>query len=334
MLSLVYPLSLLTIWLTFRFVGERWWVTTVALYLPRWVFGIPLPILTAALLLDRSRWCLLPQLVGLVLFLFPLMGLRVGAESEPTPGALRLRIASFNLRRTLDHELVARLTAAAPDLVLLQEVVGRVNWWQRELPGYTWRRNGEFAIGSRYPVDDVFVPPPLPGDLPEAGARFVRYRVVTPRGTRVHVYDLHPPSPREALEELCGPGLPKSVLRGSWPNPQAIAAVQRNAAHRLATLRALAADATGSVYPVVIAGDTNLPDQSWALRASLGKFHDAFDQVGIGFGYTFPTQGGPWMRIDRILVNDDFRVLKFELVPHPASDHLGVLADLELVGGA
>ena len=43
--AIAYPLLLLVAAVALRFVGERWWVTTVALYLPRLVLGAPLPFI-------------------------------------------------------------------------------------------------------------------------------------------------------------------------------------------------------------------------------------------------------------------------------------------------
>jgi endonuclease/exonuclease/phosphatase family metal-dependent hydrolase len=138
-------------------------------------------------------------------------------------------------------------------------------------------------------------------------------------------------SPREALDRLRGKGISEELWSGRllrFTNPPDLAA---NSALRLAQLKAVADDARRSPYPVIIAGDTNLPQLSWVLRHVLSDFRDGFDEVGSGFGYTYPiSRRGPWMRIDRILAGPGLRFYAFEVVEPPVSDHLAVVADLEL----
>ena len=95
-------------------------------------------------------------------------------------------------------------------------------------------------------------------------------------------------------------------------------------------LEAIAGQAARSSYPVLIAGDTNLPSLSWGLAHWLGDYQDGFTQRGRGFGYTFPSPKRPWMRIDRVLVDAHFRFLSFTVLRQIASDHLAVTAEVEL----
>lgn len=67
-----YLLFLLVVWTALWRAGERWWPATLVLFGPRWVFALPLPVLTAASLLfnRRSIW-----VIGLSIpvLLFPVM---------------------------------------------------------------------------------------------------------------------------------------------------------------------------------------------------------------------------------------------------------------------
>lgn len=83
--AIVYLLALLAVVAALRLVGERWWVTTVALYLPRIGFALPLPLLVVALLVARSYRLLVTQLLAAFVLLFPLMGMHVGG---PAPARL------------------------------------------------------------------------------------------------------------------------------------------------------------------------------------------------------------------------------------------------------
>jgi endonuclease/exonuclease/phosphatase (EEP) superfamily protein YafD len=159
--------------------------------------------------------------------------------------------------------------------------------------------------------------------------RFVRYRITTPAGPIV-LFNVHPISPRDGLESVRGDGLRQQLLRGDLFNTRARTQVAQNTSLRLAQLQAIVASAHESADPVIIAGDTNLPDLSWAFAHWLGDYSDGFSAAGTGFGYSFPSPRNPWMRIDRIIADERFRFREFRVINSYISDHFAVMADLEL----
>ena len=332
--ALGYPLTLLAIVLAFRLVGERWWVTTAALYLPRLPLAAPLPVLVLALALARSRRLLLAQLVALLL-LVPLLGFKLSLPRHPTEGASRLRILSFNIYgEALGVEgILAAVHAADPDIVLFQAVGDRgAPVLAAGLPGYHVHSSGQFFLASRYPILEATDPPRISYQGQLRSPRFMRYRLLGPTGP-IRVYSVHPPSPREGLSELYGDGLRAQIDSGHLiANPQGMGLLSSVAGLRTAQMCTVASDAGGSPDPVLIAGDTNLPGSSWAFSHCFGGFQDGFATVGNGFGYTFPStkRRRPWMRIDRVLADDRSRFLGFEVGPGLLSDHQPVIADLEL----
>jgi endonuclease/exonuclease/phosphatase (EEP) superfamily protein YafD len=333
-LALGYPLALLLIVLALRCVGERWWGTTVLMYLPRKVFIIPLPFITLVLLwLGPRRW-LLTQVAAVGLLVFPLLGLRLSLPSSAQPGATRVRVFSLNIaagQMGLEG-VAAQIQAANPDLVLLQEAWADTGPRLRDrFPEYHFHLDGQLVVASRYPLVDAFEPPKIPhrGDL--RSPRWLRCRVTLPGGQTVAVYDLHPLSPRDSFGDMRGEGIRSEVLSGRiLNNTKAWEAVQANAELRLAQVQGAAEDASRSKEPVIMAGDTNLPGLSWALGHHLGRFQDGFSEAGNGLGYTFPATKRPWMRIDRIFADGNFRFVSFSVITQRVSDHLAVVADLEL----
>ena len=337
-LALGYPLSLFLIVLGLRCVGERWWVTTVLMYLPRDVFIVPLPFITLALLwLGPRRW-LPTQVVAAGLLVFPVLGLRLSLPSSaPLPsssGATRIRVFSLNIatgKMGLDR-VAAQIQAANPDLVLLQEAWADTGPRLRaSFPEYHFHLDGQLVVASRYPLSDAFQPPEISHRGVPTSARWLRCRITLPGGRTVAVYDLHPLSPREGFEEMRGDGIRSQVLTGRiLSNTEAWEAVEENAELRLAQVQTAAEDASRAREPVIMAGDTNLPGLSWALGHHLGRFQDGFSEAGNGLGYTFPATKRPWMRIDRIFADDNFRFVSFSVLTERVSDHLAVVADLEL----
>lgn len=336
--AVAYPLALLLVVAAFRWVGERWSLATIGLYLPRAGFALPLPLLVVALLIARAfRWLLSPILATWIL-LFPLMGLHLGSPRPQAQGTLRMTVLTLNMG--FGHgglqPVIALIRDTHADVVTLAAVGGRFEELREGLPGFTFVRDEELAIGSRFPLDEFVVGAPIVRD--GAGARdggtepgmSIRCRLTTPAG-RIRVYAVHPSSPHNAFDEIRGGGLRGELLSGRIFGAEARRQMSDNTTLRLAQLGAVAAAARTSPDPVLIGGDTNLPELSQAFARFFGDYHDAFAETGRGFGYTYPADTRrPWMRIDRILAGPRFRVLSAFTPPRHIYKHLAVVADVEL----
>jgi endonuclease/exonuclease/phosphatase (EEP) superfamily protein YafD len=330
LLALAYPIALAAIILAFRYVGERWWVTLVAMYLPRIGFALPLPFVVIAVLLWGSRRLMALQGLSILLIVFPLMGLTPGTGrlSGQAAGPV-IRLVSYNvgLGALGIRGVVAQIRELSPDLVLLQDASANTERDLREaFDGWEVRLDGQFFVASRYPILDAWNPPLIIHQVGTGTAHFVRYTLQTPLGV-VDVFNTHPTSPRQGLEEVRGSGLREEILSGRLLAGKASRPVELNAYRRQRQVESLAAAAGTSPHPVIIAGDTNLPGLSWVLAERLGRFRDAFSEAGLGFGYTFPARR-PWMRIDRILTNGQLRAVDFRVGDAVASDHRCVFAIL------
>jgi endonuclease/exonuclease/phosphatase (EEP) superfamily protein YafD len=329
-LALAYPIALACIILSFRLVGERWWGTTAALYVPRVVFALPLlPLATWLLWLGQRR--LLWSQAAAALLLFPLLGWQVSWPAAANPGRFLLRVVSCNVETGAlgTQSVIAMLRATDADVIVLQEVhPSEYDILRAGMAGYSIREAGQFWLASRFPVQEVFEPPKFLNAGVLRSLRFVRYTLSTPQGPLL-VYNMHPISPRDGLEDLRGQGLRHQIGTGQIFNAAARAAVRSNAALRLAQISTMVADASRYPYPVLFAGDTNLPGLSWAFAQQFGAYTDGFAEAGNGFGYTFPAPRHPWMRIDRIVADHRFRFLDFKVIHTAVSDHYAVMAELE-----
>ena len=328
--AVAYPLALVAVILAFRFVGERWWVTLTALYLPRIGFALPLPFVLTAAYFWAGRKYLALQAVSVLLLAVPLMGFSPGlGRFLPHTDGPRLRVMSFNVKfwGAKPPMVAAEARKLGADIVLLQDASRR---WSAEFraafDGWNIRHDGEFALATRFAVRDVYVPPNLVYPQGTGGAHYVHYTLETPLGL-VDVFNVHPTSPRQGLEEVRGNGLRDEIISGRLFEGRASGPAEWNAFRRRRQVEGIAARANASTNTVIIAGDTNLPGLSWILGENLGGYRDAFAQAGVGFGYTFPS-GRPWMRIDRILTSERLRALEFRVGDATPSDHRSVFAVL------
>jgi endonuclease/exonuclease/phosphatase (EEP) superfamily protein YafD len=337
-LSVAYPVALLITLVLFRFVGEGWWVTSVAMFLPRVAFGLPLLVLVPALLLLREYRLLASQVVALFLLVFPLMGFVLPGPS-PAASNKGFRLLSFNVNSSATGRdaVFAEIALQNADIVLLQE---STEW--SELHELLKRRypavvvSTQFLVASRWPVLSTTDPPRLAYGPDQRSPRFLRHVIQTPLGN-VTFYNVHPLSPRENFYALRGDrGFTRELRSGRLFAGAAAKTVEDNAALRALQIRAFAEMAVRDEGPVVIAGDINQPDPSPLVAEHLADFRDAFRTGGWGFGYTFPgaafkgrrTPKRPWMRLDRIFMRGPITATRVTVACDGVSDHWCVVADL------
>jgi endonuclease/exonuclease/phosphatase (EEP) superfamily protein YafD len=331
--AIAYPVALLAIWLLLRYVGEAWWATTAALYLPRYLFGLPLPVVAIAAWALEMRRLAAVQLASLAVLLFPVMRLVVPWPVSADASAPTVRVVSMNVNagRAGADVIADAVMRYSPDVVLFQETAGNetlVAPLRAHFP--TVATSTQFLIATRFPVLKTNEPPKVSHDGTMRSARFIEYVLDTPLG-EVSFFSVHPISPREGLTSLRGDGLRREIESGRLIEGTKAGSLEANTRLRAIQVEALSQAAAQEAGPVVIAGDTNLPDASPLLRRNLGAYDDAFLQVGSGFGYTFPTNKRfpAWMRIDRIVGGRGVRFTHFEIGRPVVSDHHFIVADLQ-----
>lgn len=84
-----------------------------------------------------------------------------------------------------------------------------------------------------------------------------------------------------------------------------------------------------SPYPVVMAGDMNDVPQSYVYRLFTKGRQDSFRKKGKGLGVTFGDTY-PFLRIDYIIPDNNFKVLSHEINSVHFSDHFPIRANLSL----
>jgi endonuclease/exonuclease/phosphatase (EEP) superfamily protein YafD len=331
-LAVIYPLALLIVVIWLRTYGESSWLARAFLYVPRVALGLPLPLLVVALALVRAwRWQV-TQAAALGLVLFPLMGLVLPGPSGADPAAPRLRVMSFNVNSGYWgwDQVMAQIDEHEPDVVLIQEVVDLpapgIERLKRRYPAV--ESSTQFIVASRYTIQSTVDPARVPLGGRQRSPRFMRHVIETPLGP-IAFYNVHPISPRQGLWALRKGGFKQGILSGSLFRGETARRMREDGELRDRQVEAFTAEARKETLPVVIGGDTNLPDLSPGLRF-LADFDDGFRAAGWGFGYTYPAGRRAWMRLDRIYASRSLRFVDFRVGKHAwASDHHCVVADLQ-----
>jgi len=327
----LYTASLLGLIAAMGLVGERHWLSAALLYVPRVSYGVPLPFIALSLYWLRERRTLWSQAIAAFLIVFPLMGLVV-----PTPhgtAALKtVRVFSFNVDsgHAGEKAVLDAVTARRPDIALLVEApIGPSRLPDAFAPLFPYtHRFSQFIFGSRFPITQANALPRIEYGGRARTSRAMRYQLDTPDGPLV-IYAVHPISPRGVFGVYRFRGVFGRLKQATVVSPflDEESDMLGNAGLRAAEIEAALRAAHAEHLPVIVAGDTNLPGLSPALRRAFAGFQDGFAAASYGFGYTFPAKR-PFLRLDRIFAGPELRFESFQVGCSGASDHLCVWADV------
>jgi endonuclease/exonuclease/phosphatase family metal-dependent hydrolase len=251
------------------------------------------------------------------------------AQQSPAAPDREIRVMSFNIHHgvgvdgRLDLQRVADvIKSEGADIVGLQEVdrhrsersdfVDQAGWLARELnmhvvyganldndpfnPGEPRRQYGTAILSSKPILDWENTYLPRYEGHEQRG--LLRGRVVV-RGVPLQVYNTH---------------------------------LQHNdAAERLEQAEAIKEIIGTPDDSVILLGDLNATPEAPEIATLLDRLVDAWEQAGVGDGYTIPSEG-PNRRIDYVLTSDDVVARAAAVVTSDASDHLPVHADVLLPG--
>lgn len=309
-------------------VSEDWWLTGVLLYIPQTPFLIPsICLLGCSAIWHMKSGLLNVASIGLILVF--LCGVRVSMKplNEISDSTRNVRLITCNVQDFEPNfgQVLREIARFKPDVLVLQEARHVPNMLGEYLEGWNWQHEYGFLVGSKWPISAADTCHTTPYDRHTA----MVVRIDAPAGP-ILLSDVHLMTARRGLTGLGA----RSILDGS-----AAALVDHHAFLRGEEARqtqTFLADLTSNV-PVIVAGDFNMPTNSSIFHESFGQYSNAFDEAGIGFGYTAPCRPVrfwlpkvPWLRIDHILTSAEWETLSCEAGEFNGSDHRLVAAVLQL----
>ena len=243
----------------------------------------------------------------------------------------QVRVLTLNTRgASVEREtLIDLLETWQPDVVMLQEMTPGFAETVRPAIADTYPYRVAVGLDHRYKGSVTWSRLPLGEaeqlDMGDAANVLHRVAVSTAVG-EVWLYNVHLANPTGTAR-----------FEG-----RVAAARQFQSDQRDRELERLVEQTSRAAAPFIVAGDFNLAADTSAYRAFPVDWRDAFAEAGRGFGHTYPAVGhdrSRWFRIPLPLIRIDYIVTSPSLRPRgawtqqvPGSDHLAVIADLELEG--
>lgn len=292
------------------------------MFAPRWLFLLPIPLLMIASAIRRCPWHWAIQAITALVVAGPLMGFSIPFSRflGSYDGGERLRIATFNLsahplRLQRLHQWIEEQKL---DVVCFQEVHGRDDVRVHDFEAEGFRVSKRGTIISRLPITAEYPDYPENYDTEERYSSSVdRLRVRLSDGSEVTIASIHLPTLRPGFERFLKrfTDVEGLSLHVAWWGRE--------------MSRVLTAMGEVSDVPLVVAGDFNMPGDDSTMAALRTNFRFAFDEAGWGYGYTRPASL-PWVRIDHILLSQEWSALRCWVGPDFGSDHLPLVAEMTL----
>ncbi len=329
----------LLLWVVlYALVGDRWWWMFLLCSLAFYLF---LPLLVVPVVAHATRSSLLWAGFGLAVVLWVVLygGLYFAPPRvDAAPTSPTLRVMTYNMLRHNEDgtAVVAAITASDADVVAIQElnvpVAGAIARDLHDQYPYQLLEPGIDRAGmgilSRYPLSST--DDHMPGGW-ISPPQIVR--VTPPDAPPITLFNVHLSS--------TSLGYGGNVRLNPEQIEQSIRAREQQVRTLLATVKQ-------QPTPVVVLGDFNTTELSYAYQMLRDELHDAWRVAGYGAGHTFPgasTPGGSrprvlgipvpgWLvRIDYVFYSDEWQALRAVQGPWDGqSDHRPVLADLALTG--
>lgn len=300
-----------------HWLSDSWWLATVLLFAPRWVWGVPLPLLVIVAVMRRRRRLLavlgaaaLVVLLAIMDFELPSMGTSL-AKRPARP----VRIMTSNIGGGPNvpvETLLAAVESEGADLAAFQECRTRLEPLRPR--GWHTHNAYEMCFLSRFPILDVKVRDSRDMWRMNGAGLMARYEVQGPEGP-LHLVSVHLETVRPALA---------AAMRRLW---RAAPVLRANIRQRRLESQVARDYVVATEPPVVVVGDFNMPVESAIYREFWSPFTNAFSRCGLGTGYTKHTS---WhgVRIDHVLLGRGLECSRAWVGQRVGYDHLPVIAEV------
>ena len=317
----LYLGAVVGIWLLLRIGGERWWLATLLLFGPRWLFGLPLVALlpAAAALSRRLLWVLM---AAALVVAFPIMDVRIPWARTFSPSGTQIRVLTYNVtgEDVTADALASLIEQEQPDIIALQEVSEES--YQEVFRRWHVCRSGELLVAARWPAQLRQATSGLHPPHKWPRATFLECAINSPEG-EISICTIHFPSPRYGLEML----VDRRTIIASQRRGQLESETQNRSDVSQGARQSLPSPNRG----LIVLGDFNMPTDSNIYRRDWAGYHNAFSLTGWGTGQTVRDNlRGLELsaRIDHILTGKDWWPVRSWVGPDAGSQHLPLVADL------
>ena len=241
------------------------------------------------------------------------MDFRVGTSRAPRTRSVRVMTQNLGNSAVTAAALDDFLRREHVDVAALQECPFYDNGPVSR--GWHFYYGGDLCLVSRFQFSVLDLTDPA-NQWRRGGRTPIRFEIFAP--TPFQLLNVHFETVRGGLDAL---------RRGEWSG---IAEFERNRREAIRDSSQARARMTPRTEPFLVAGDFNLPVESWIYREQWGDLRNLFSQCGRGFGHTkFTRLFG--IRIDHVIGSGQWECSNARVLSSPyGGDHAPLIVDLQL----
>ena len=322
-LSGLYLLGVFIFWTSSYWPSALYWVSGLLQLSPFWVLYLVPVVFAVAAMLAGIRRVMMVNVLSCIVIVFFIAGFNVPfsviGRKHADKGDI-LRVVTCNMGTGIDMNLLyAFISEARPDIMVFQEAYPyNQNVIRKILNSDEWHLlfEGHMGIASRLEIMDSEVIEKKMVDGRD-GVLAAKYILNAPYGM-IYLFNVHLNTPRKGFESVINKGI------GGFSKVRQITGFQVAGSDIVSRWAA-------PYKNVLIAGDFNMTQTSPVYKRYWSKYANAFSRAGRGFGYTYYS-GWHGVRIDHILSDSNWRIIRSKAGPDVGSDHKPVIADMIFTG--
>jgi len=283
------------------------------LFIPRWLIFIPLLL---ALIINhkllKSQLLIISLITTLLFFFYLHFYINLPTLTKSTP-VKSIRVMSFNMSGgSFDsRKLNTQIKYNHPDVMVFQEASQKL---KKVLPK-SWLLNCQQSLCLASKTTSKVVSFQT-RRIFDGWGTFAALFELKINDQRTYILNIHLETPRKAYENIRYGKFDFSLMKDIYEQRYLEATLSKSLAAKH--------------HPLIIAGDFNMPSDSWIYSENFSKFENTFNEKGFGSGYSkHTTLLG--VKIDHILIDNNFSVVKSWVDIDTGSDHRPIFADIILL---
>lgn len=331
-LTVLYVLAIAVIVWAIEYDAEDHHLSSVMMYMPQYIWLLPLAILTPLCLFLRPILVVIHIAVAAVVLFFFMDYVWAGPQEATGP---TFKIMTNNVGENHGKSIQPFVEANNPDIIVLQDAGRRGPEYQKMFPEAYLRGHDQFLLVSKYPILNGGVL-----DMADAEGRPVAaWFEVDLNGQGIYVFALHMPTPRAQLNAVKGFGLLASVAHRVKQGGHADKVYLEGKEffrHQYELAEKIINFTKEADKPFVVCGDFNIPTHGKTYHLYKQNWIEAFAVSGKGYGCTFPGDAnitkifGPWLRLDNIYCSEALKPINTMAEQDRPSQHRSMIATLQL----
>lgn len=324
--------------------SQNWYFSFIGIAFP-WILLGNILFIVYWLLTKSKKWYAIISLVAIIFgweYVTAHVGMSFGRSTDDSKQTIKLMTYNLSLfdkfliknkkGEQLESDFYDFLSAQNSDIICFQEflragalhnkIQGQIKE-KTHMPYFYQNTTNSLAFFSKFPIVSYGT---LPFGNASNGCVYVNVKIGK---KEIRIYNVH-------LESNSVSGMADKIAdegdiqdERTWREVRSMLSIVKNKAPlRCKQARLIAENIRKCKIPNIVCGDFNETPMSYSYQLLKLRKKDTFQEAGFGIGTTY-SGSIPGLKIDHILVSEQFMPIKSRVVRKNFSDHYAVISEIE-----